>query len=257
MGGAVRVGGVVRAHADRQSAAGGDASVVSHALNPFPAPTTSHLLLLLPAPFRPSHKPGVSGPDEGLCALRAAQQQRPELLGAGGCVSNASLLAYNTLADSVLNYSSGTLIMLLAAHDRPLVERITGYEVRSVLGLPAPTRDLYAVPLYGSLDAAATLKPFTDLLPLVPPDIITRVLAGKATAGPPISTAPGSVTSGECANPCNVHPTGLCWRLSPCRSGDKIDIVYVCRHLHFCLCTLVGSCMSTLCAVPHGLLCRM
>ncbi|GJP36332.1 hypothetical protein CLOM_g20853 [Closterium sp. NIES-68] len=115
--------------------------------------------------------------------------------GLGGCVNNASLLKYAGQANLIANYSSSCLSLLLTDSDRVTVEAITGYEVRSVLGLRAPRRDLYLVNLCGDAGQGYFLPPFTDFTPLVPPDVLTNLLAGKATAGPPVIIDTGYVAS--------------------------------------------------------------
>ncbi|CAI7775296.1 unnamed protein product [Closterium sp. NIES-53] len=74
MGGAVRVGGVVRAHAGRQSAGGGDARVV---------PLARALPLPARALVRLARAANGSNP---ACVqrVRPPQQHQPDLLGRGG-----------------------------------------------------------------------------------------------------------------------------------------------------------------------------
>ncbi|CAI5482549.1 unnamed protein product [Closterium sp. Yama58-4] len=139
--------------------------------------------------------------------------------GLAGCVNNASLLDYNLRADAIANYSTGTVIMFVSDRDRsppvdaianystdavivfvsdrdrPLVENITGFQIRSVLGLPAPRKDLYGVNVYGSINPDFPLQPFTDFSPVVPPAQLDNLLKGKAYAGAPCSAGPGYVAS--------------------------------------------------------------
>ncbi|CAI5962671.1 unnamed protein product [Closterium sp. NIES-65] len=89
--------------------------------------------------------------------------------GLAGCVNNNSIMSYSLKADRIANYSTGTVIMLLSDQDRPLVESITGFPIQSVLGLPAPRKDLYGVNVCGSINPDLPLQPFTDFTPLVPP----------------------------------------------------------------------------------------
>ncbi|GJP36359.1 hypothetical protein CLOM_g20874 [Closterium sp. NIES-68] len=115
--------------------------------------------------------------------------------GVAGCVNNATLLKYTVRADQIANYSSSTVVMVLNGQDRATAEAITGYQVHSVLGLPAPRKRLYAVNLCGSTEQGFYLPPFTDFAPLVPPHILASLLAGKPSAGPPLSLGPGYVAS--------------------------------------------------------------
>ncbi|CAI5474111.1 unnamed protein product, partial [Closterium sp. Yama58-4] len=119
--------------------------------------------------------------------------------GLAGCVNNNSMLAYNLQADAVANYSTGTIIMFVSDQDRPLVESIIGHPIRSVLGLPAPRKDLYGVNVYGSINPDFPIQPFTDFLPLLTPDLRTNLLKGQPIAGAPLSAGPGYVATGACA----------------------------------------------------------
>ncbi|GJP56670.1 hypothetical protein CLOM_g15721 [Closterium sp. NIES-68] len=105
------------------------------------------------------------------------------------------MLEYNVRADWIANYSTGTIIMLVNNQDRPLVENISGYPIRSVLGLASPEKDYYAVNVVGSVNPDFPLQPFTDFFPLVPPNLADSILAGKSTASPPVSVGPGYVAS--------------------------------------------------------------
>ncbi|CAI5482544.1 unnamed protein product [Closterium sp. Yama58-4] len=117
--------------------------------------------------------------------------------GLAGCVNNNSIMAYTLHADRIANYSSGTVIMILSDQDRPLVEKIAGFSIHSVLGLPAPRKDLYGVNVYGSINPDFPLQPFTDFAPIVPPVLLDSLFKGRTIAGPPLST--GYVMSGPCS----------------------------------------------------------
>ncbi|CAI5936162.1 unnamed protein product [Closterium sp. NIES-64] len=112
--------------------------------------------------------------------------------GLAGCVNNNSIMSYSLKADRIANYSTGTVIMLLSDQDRPLVESITGFQIRSVLGLPAPRKDLYGVNVCGSINPDLPLQPFTDFSPLVPPVLLDNLLKGRTIAGPPSLWCPSS-----------------------------------------------------------------
>ncbi|CAI5492471.1 unnamed protein product, partial [Closterium sp. Naga37s-1] len=113
--------------------------------------------------------------------------------GLAGCVNNASMLDYNNRADEIGNYSTGTIIMVVTDRDRPVLESIIGQPIQSVLGLPAPRKDLYGVNVYGSINPTFPIQSYTDFLPLVPPELLTNLLRGHAIAGAPVSTGPGYV----------------------------------------------------------------
>ncbi|CAI5510253.1 unnamed protein product [Closterium sp. Naga37s-1] len=115
--------------------------------------------------------------------------------GLAGCVNNESLLQYTMWADRIANYSSNTLIMVLQDQDRATVEKITGCEVGSVLGLPSPRKELYAVNVCGNMDKGIEVPPLTDFAPLIPPHIFNILQAGKPSSGPPVFIGPGHVSS--------------------------------------------------------------
>ncbi|CAI5466231.1 unnamed protein product, partial [Closterium sp. Yama58-4] len=100
--------------------------------------------------------------------------------GLAGCVNYNAMSDYNLHADAIGNFSTGTILMIVtrqdsaastppfpapllpALHSRPLVERIVGHPIQSVLGLPAP-KEFYGVNVFGS---AASTPPFPA--PLLP-----------------------------------------------------------------------------------------
>ncbi|CAI5482547.1 unnamed protein product [Closterium sp. Yama58-4] len=113
--------------------------------------------------------------------------------GLAGCVNIKSMADYNLHADEIGNFSTGTVIMVVSDRDRPLVERMIGHPIQSVLGLPAPRKDLYGVNVYGSINPTFPVQPFTDFFPLIPPDLLTNLLRGQTIAGAPLSAGPGYV----------------------------------------------------------------
>ncbi|CAI5474110.1 unnamed protein product, partial [Closterium sp. Yama58-4] len=113
--------------------------------------------------------------------------------GLAGCVNNASMLEYNNRADEVGNYSTGAVIMVVIDRDRPLLESIIGQPIQSVLGLPAPKKDVYGVNAYGSINPTFPIQSYTDFFPLVPRDLLTNLLRGQTIAGAPVSAGPGYV----------------------------------------------------------------
>ncbi|CAI5528695.1 unnamed protein product [Closterium sp. Naga37s-1] len=113
--------------------------------------------------------------------------------GLAGCVNYNSMMDYNLQADKIGNFSTGTILMIVTRQDRPLVESIIGHTIQSVLGLPAPKKDLYGVNVFGSINPEFPVQPFTDFFPLVPPVLRTNLLRGQTVAGAPLSTGPGYV----------------------------------------------------------------
>ncbi|CAI7842288.1 unnamed protein product, partial [Closterium sp. NIES-53] len=301
MGGAVRVGGVVRAFAGRQSAAGGDASVVSHARA---IPPPGHAIVRLPRagkaissprcpsrsaqvvahnradarmyaaypsaflslppptspppptlhpPSLPPFSPLLSVPSHSLPpplpfppsaffaplpspSFPLSLSPFPLRLSCNACartrraVSGENHGGFRSAAGPacVVPYPPLYPILLHASlHNpsshpcRPLVERITGFQIRSVLGLPAPRKDMYGVNVCGSLNPDIPLQPFTDLVPLVPPVLLENLFKGRTIAGPPIST--GLVTS-VFVVPIFRHP--LPANASPQQIRDDMSIVW-------------------------------
>ncbi|CAI5509209.1 unnamed protein product [Closterium sp. Naga37s-1] len=166
--------------------------------HPFPpshtSPTTPPPILAHSHPFAPTtttqghsgedHR-GHGGEDNG---VRGAVCTRPTLATQG-------LLCRQRL----MCVSPSHPFLTIPTHSHPCratVERITGCEVRSVLGLPSPRRDLYAVNVCGNMDKGIVIPPLTDFAPLIPPHILNILLTGKPSSGPPVFLGAGYVFSG-------------------------------------------------------------
>ncbi|CAI5521265.1 unnamed protein product, partial [Closterium sp. Naga37s-1] len=164
---------------------------------PHPSRDPSLLLISPPPPPLPILASPTSGEAIGLVSVLGHFGPRSSsnlsYWGLAGCVNNNSMSDYNLQVDVIGNFSTGTILMIVSDQDRPLVESIIGHPIQSVLGLPAPKKDLYGVNVYGSINPDFPVQPFTDFFPLVPLDLRTNLLKGQTVAGAPLSTGPGYV----------------------------------------------------------------
>ncbi|CAI5462568.1 unnamed protein product [Closterium sp. Yama58-4] len=106
--------------------------------------------------------------------------------GLAGCADNRSMELYNAATLGMSDLTTGTLVMLVDDSDRPVVERITGRPILSLLGLPSPRKPLYIVNVLGGIEAADPIPPFTDFSSTVAPGVLPTLLLGTPAASPPL-----------------------------------------------------------------------
>ncbi|CAI5527106.1 unnamed protein product [Closterium sp. Naga37s-1] len=106
--------------------------------------------------------------------------------GLAGCADNRSMELYNAATMGMSDLTTGTLIMLVEDADRPVVERITGRPIVTLLGLPASRKALYIVNVLGGIDPADPILPFTDFSASVHPSVLPSLLLGTPGSSPPI-----------------------------------------------------------------------
>ncbi|CAI7872786.1 unnamed protein product, partial [Closterium sp. NIES-54] len=106
--------------------------------------------------------------------------------GLAGCADNRSMELYNAATLGMSDLTTGTLVMLVEDADRPVVERITGRPIVTLLGLPSPRKPLYIVNVLGGIDPAEPILPFTDFSASVYPAALSSLLQGTAATSPPV-----------------------------------------------------------------------
>ncbi|CAI5461295.1 unnamed protein product [Closterium sp. Yama58-4] len=108
--------------------------------------------------------------------------------GVAGCANNESLIRYKDKTVSMgLDYLTlGSLLMLVQDSERALVERITGMDIKSPLGLPSPRKPHYVINFLPGYAYLANLEAFIDFSAMVSPSLLSSILDGNSISLPPV-----------------------------------------------------------------------
>ncbi|CAI7775295.1 unnamed protein product [Closterium sp. NIES-53] len=77
-------------------------------------------------------------------------------------------------------------VPLLSFSPRALVERITGMDIKSPLGLPSPRKPHYIINFLPGYAYLANLEAFIDFSAMAPPALLSSILEGNSASLPPV-----------------------------------------------------------------------